>query len=93
MTGSISYHQTAETLVTNEDVGAEPQHEVIDTKLTGSGDGPCQIVRRCCIVKDIGWTTNPERGVLSEWLVAPDASGIEPGNQLPVRISAGVPRI
>ena len=93
MTGSISYHQTTETLVTNEDVGAEPEHEVVNTKVTSSGNGPCQIVRRCCIVEDIGWTTTPVRGVLSEWLVAPDTSGIEPGKQLPVRISTGVPRI
>ena len=92
MTGSVPYHKAAESAVANEDVRTQTENEVVDSQLTSSSHSPCQIVRRCCIVEDIGWTTNPERGVLSEWLVAPDTSGIEPTNQLPVRISAGVPR-
>src|SRR3954469_4856591 len=60
--------ESAKALVADEDVGAEAQHEIIDAELSGGGDRPCQIVGRCCIVEQIGWTADPECGVLTERL-------------------------
>jgi hypothetical protein len=74
MARGVAYDQAAKTLVTDEDVGAQSEHEIIDSKLTGGRHSPCQIVRRCCIVEEIGGTTNPERGVLSKRLVALEPS-------------------
>ena len=93
MTRSIPDYESPESLVANENVCTEAKNEIVDAKISRGGYSPCQIVGGCCIVEDIGWTTNPERGVLSEWLVAPDTSGIEPRQQLPVGIITGVPRI
>ena len=68
--GRIPDNKSAEAFVADEDVGAEPEHEIVDAEVSGSSYGPCQIVGRCCIVKEIGWTTDPECGVLSERLTA-----------------------
>jgi hypothetical protein len=91
--GSVADYETTESLVADENVRSETKDEILDSKFASSGDSPCQIVRRCSIVEDIRWTTDPESGVLSEWLVAPYTSRVEPTNQLPVRIDAGTPRI
>ena len=38
--------------------------------------GPCQIIGGCCIVEEIGRTTDPECGVLSKRLIALEPLGV-----------------
>ncbi|MEA2761319.1 MAG: hypothetical protein QOD47_603 [Gemmatimonadaceae bacterium] len=93
MTRSVPNHKAAESLVADEDVGAEPEHEVLHPQVTSGGDSPCQILGRCCIVEEIGWTADPERGVLSKWLISLESRAVESSDQLPVSVRAGFPRI
>jgi hypothetical protein len=72
----VSDDQTAKSLVSDEDVGAQAENEIIDTELAGGGNGPCQIICRCGIVKEIGWTADLECGVLSKRLFALEPLGV-----------------
>ena len=85
MARSIADHQAAESHVADEDIGAEAKHEVLDLEIPGSSNCPCQIICRCCIVKEIGWTTDLECGVLTKRLIALEPLGIQPTSQFPVR--------
>ena len=93
MAGSIPDDEAPESFVANKDVGAEPEYEILDSELTSSGDGPCQILGRCGIVKEIGWTADLECGVLSKWLISLESRTDESSDQLPVGVRAGFPRI
>jgi hypothetical protein len=93
MTRRITDDQAPKSPVADEDIGTQAKDEVFDAKIPRGSDCPCQILGRCCIVEKIGWTTDLECGVLSEWLVAFQPLAIESTNQLPVRFRAGVPRI
>lgn len=66
----VADDEAAKSLVTDEDVGSQTEDEVFDIEITGGCYGPCQIIGRCCIVKEIGGTADLERGVLSKRLVA-----------------------
>ena len=93
MAGSIPDDETPESLVADEDVGTESEYEILDSELTGSSDSPCQILRRCGIVEEIGWTTDLECGVLSKWLISLESRAIESSDQLPEGVRTGFPRI
>ena len=93
MTGSIADDEASESLVADQDVGAEAEYEVLDPEIAGNGYGPCQIFCRCGIVEEIGWTADPECGVLSKWLISLESRAVESSDQLPVRVRAGFPRI
>ncbi len=93
MARGIPNDETAEPLVADEYVGAETEHEILDSEVTGGGDSPCQILRRCCIVEEIGWTADPECGVLSKWLISLESRAVESSDQLPVGVRTGFPRI
>jgi hypothetical protein len=67
---SVTDDESAKSFVADEDIGAQTQHEILDTELSGSRDSPCQILGRCCIVEEIGGTANPKCGVLSKRLIA-----------------------
>src|SRR6185437_8299625 len=74
--GSVADHQAAKALVADQYIGAQSEHEILDTDLSGGADRPCQIVGRCCIVEEIGWTTDLECGVLSKRLIALEPLGV-----------------
>lgn len=93
MTRSVADDQSPESLVADKDVGTEPKDEVLDSELTRGRDSPCQIFRRCGIVKEIGWTADLECGVLSKWLVTLESRAVEPSDHLPVGVRAGFSRI
>lgn len=93
MAGSISDDEAPESFVADEDVGTEPEYEILDSELTSSSDGPCQILGRCGIVKEIGWTADLECGVLSKWLTSLESRAVESSDQLPAGVRAGFPRI
>jgi len=75
--GDVPDDETAESLVSDEDVCAESEDEVLDSQLASRRNRPCQIVGRCCIVKEIRWTTNPECGVLSKRLISLEPLGVQ----------------
>jgi len=93
MAGGIPNYEAPESLVADEYVGTEAEHEILDPELASRGDGPCQILGRCCIVEEIGWTADPECGVLSKWLISLESRAVESSDQLPVSVRAGFPRI
>src|SRR5258706_11724183 len=93
MARGIADDQATESLVTDENIGAQPQHEVIESELAGGSNCPCQVIDRCCIVEEISGTTNPECGVLSKRLISFEPLGVQPSFQLPVSIRAGLHRI
>ncbi len=93
MGGRIPDDEAPESLVADEDVGTEPEYEILDSEFTGSANSPCQILGRCCIVEEIGWTADLECGVLSEWLISLESPAVESSDQLPVGVRAGFPRI
>ncbi len=93
MARGIADDKAAKPLVADENVGAESEHEILESKLSRGSNCPCQILDRCCIVEEISWTTNPECGVLSKRLIALEPLGVEPSYQLPVVVRAGFPRI
>jgi hypothetical protein len=93
MAGGIPNYEAPESLVADEYVGTEAEHEILDPELASRGDGPCQILCRCCIVKEIGWTADLECGVLSKWLISLESRAVESSDQLPVSVRAGFPRI
>ena len=91
--GRISDNKTSKSTVADQDVGAEAEDEVVDSEVSGGGNSPCQIVGGCSIVEQIGWTADPECGVLSERLVTFEPLAVESINQLPVGLRAGFSRI
>jgi len=93
MAGCIPDDKAPESPVADEDVCTEPEYEILDSELTGSSDSPCQILGRCGIVKEIGWTADLECGVLSKWLISLESRVIESSDQMPVGARAGFPRI
>ena len=93
MARSIPNYETPESLVADKDVGTETEYEILDFEITGSTDSPCQILGRCGIVEDVGWTADPECGVLSQWLISLESRAVESSDQLPVGVRAGFPRI
>ena len=93
MARCVADDEAPEPLVADEYVGTEPQDEVLQFELTGCSDSPCQILRGCCIVEEIGWTADLECGVLSKWLIALESRAVEPSDQLPVGVRTGFPRI
>ena len=93
VTRSIPDDETPESLVTDEDVGSEPKYEILEPEVTGGSDSPCQILGRCCIVEEIGWTADPECGVLSKRLISLESRAVESSDQLPVGVRTGFPRI
>src|SRR3954463_11467382 len=84
--------EPAEAFIADEYVGAEAEHEIVDPQIPGGGDRPCQIVSRCCIVEQIGWTTDPECGVLTKRLIPLEPLRIHTIRQLPVQVRAGFHR-
>lgn len=88
VTGGVSYNEATKSLITNEDVRAEAEDEIIDPKLTCRAYCPCQIVGRCSIVEEIGGTTDLECGVLTQRLASLESRRIQPSLQLPVIIRA-----
>ena len=93
MAGRIPDDETPESFVADEDVGTEPEYEILDSELTSSDDSPCQILGRCGIVEEIGWTADLECGVLSKWLISLESRAVESSDQLPVGARAGFPRM
>ena len=76
VTRCVADHEASKSLVSDENVGSESEHEIFDVEITGSGYSPCQIICRCCIVKEIGWTADLECGVLSKRLIALEPLGV-----------------
>src|SRR2546423_9950701 len=76
VTRCVANDESPKSLVSDENVGAESQHEIFDTEIPGSGYRPCQIVCRCSIVKEISWTTDLECGVLCKRLIALEPLGV-----------------
>jgi len=93
VTRGIPDDETPESFVTDEDVGTKPEYEILDSEVTSGGDSPRQILGRCCIVEEIGWTADPECGVLSKWLISLESRAVESSDQLPVGVRTGFPRI
>jgi hypothetical protein len=84
MTRRISDYQPTESFIANQYVGAEAENEILYAEISCSGDSPCQIIGRCCIVEEIGGTADLECGVLSKSLIAFESLAVESINQLPI---------
>ena len=72
----VTDDEAAKSLVSDQDVGSQTEDEVFDVEITCGGDSPCQIICRCCIVKEIGGTADLECGVLSKRLTALEPLGV-----------------
>jgi len=88
VTGGVSYDKAAKPFITNENVCAEAEDEIVDPKLACRADRPCQIIGRCGIVEEIGGTADLECGVLTERLASLEPLRLQSSLQLPVMIRA-----
>ncbi len=61
MTCGVSYDEPADTPIADEDVGAEPEHEVGHAERAGRGDRICERIGRCGIVQEVRRPTDLER--------------------------------
>jgi len=77
VTRRVADDETSESLVADQNVGAESEYEVVEVEIPGGSNCPCQILGRCCIVEEIGWTTDLECGVLSKRLIAFEPLGVQ----------------
>ena len=76
VTRRVTDDEAAKSLVSDQDVGSQAEDEVFDVEIACGSDGPCQIICRCCIVKEIGGTADLECGVLSKRLIALEPLGV-----------------
>ena len=81
-TGCIADHQSPEAHVANEDVGAQPQHEVRNAQLPGNPKGGGQLIGRPGFEEDIGRSAYPEGGIRRQDLAEVDPIRSKAGLQL-----------
>ena len=70
MARRVADNQAAEAFVAHQNVRAQSEDEILQSKIASGSNCPCQIIGRCCIVKEIGRTTDLECGVWSKRLIA-----------------------
>ena len=77
----VANHESAKPSVANEDVGAEPQHEVGYTGFASGKDGIGQRVGRSRVVEQVGGSADSERGVRRDRLMAPEKRAVQAGGE------------
>ena len=70
VTRTVPDDQSPKAMVSDKDVGPEPEDEVRNLQLTRGQHGGSQVIRSLCRIKEISWTANAESGVWSEQLIA-----------------------
>src|SRR3954462_12545500 len=75
----VSDDKSAEPLVPDQHVCAEPQDEIRNGVLPCGGDRVGQVVGGLRLVQKIRGTTDPERGIWREWLIESDVLSVQLG--------------
>src|SRR5439155_27206357 len=63
MARSVADGQAAEALVADQNVRAQSEDEILHSEIAGGSNCPCQIIGRCCSVKELGGTSDLACGV------------------------------
>ena len=77
----VADDESSESLVADQYVGTEPEHEVRNGMLSGRRDGVRQVVGGLRLIQEIRGSADLERRKWREWLIESDVLSVQFGGE------------